>query len=215
MTWAKLDGKFHSHPKVLEIGYAATGLFALSLSYAAGHLTDGRLPLEWVKTHPKRLVGQLFDAGLWATDEHGWYIADYLDYNQSREQIRRRRKNVTQRVTRYRGKRNAVSNALVTGPIDKDKDKDALTRKSALVQSVNFDIDLPREVSEYARELRDATDKTTEALLDLRRRLPEAAFHSAMEALNERRQRKPPLTSETRYFLGTLRTMVRERRYGA
>jgi hypothetical protein len=44
MPHAALDLSFHSNPKVLSAGLAAKGLYAMSLSYWADHLTDGLVP---------------------------------------------------------------------------------------------------------------------------------------------------------------------------
>lgn len=43
MPWAKIDGSFSMHPKVLTAGNSATGCYARALAYCAEHLTDGYL----------------------------------------------------------------------------------------------------------------------------------------------------------------------------
>ena len=35
MPWARLDDKFHDHPKIVEVSLAAAGLYAIGLSYCS------------------------------------------------------------------------------------------------------------------------------------------------------------------------------------
>jgi hypothetical protein len=222
MTWAKLADTFHSHPKTLAMGYGAAGLYAVGLSYAAAHLTDGFLPLEWVRNATQRerkssrYVSRLLQVGAWETvaNPPGYRIVDFLDYNASREEISRNRKMQNDRVTRYRDRRR---NALVTPSIGPDPLKDPLRAplKDVLALDVDLSLDLPREVSDYVAELRDRNEQTEPVLIALRRELPEAAFRNAMESLKNRRKQKPPLVSETRYFVAALKAMQRDGRYGA
>lgn len=66
---------------------------------------------------------------------------------------------------------------------------------------------------EIARRLQGADDTTPIRLATAARGLPEAAIHTALESLEERRRRKPKLESEARYVTATLTTMKRERQY--
>ena len=219
MTWAKLSDNFHSHPKTLQMSWEEIGVYAVALSYAAANLTDGFLPDEWVRRtlgrRTRKLTDGLLSARAWERDSKrgGYLIVDFLDYNPSREEISEMRAKTRERVTRYRRR---VSNALVTqqDPVKDVKDLKPPLSVTSLV-GVENDFDIPREISDYANQLRDANDSTEAVLADFRRRLPEAAFHSAMEALRERRERKPALVSETRYFVRLLKNMVLDGRYDA
>lgn len=95
MTWARLDDTFHHHPKLMRVNLAATGLFALGLSYAADNLTDGHLPEKWVRGQmvgeDESLTDQLVRAGLWERAEGGFQIHDFDTYNLTREQVLSRR----------------------------------------------------------------------------------------------------------------------------
>lgn len=103
MTWAKLDDRFHSHPKVLRAGYAAAGLYAMGLSYAACHETDGELPEDFLqKPIARRLANQLVAIGLWERIDGGYLIPDFLDFNPSREALTERRKVERERIRRRR-----------------------------------------------------------------------------------------------------------------
>ena len=93
MTWAKLDDRFHSHPKIVSAGIAATGVYAMGLSYAACHDTDGLLPREWVKSirGGRRHVERLLELDLWREVKDGYSIPDYLDFNPSKAEVEERR----------------------------------------------------------------------------------------------------------------------------
>lgn len=92
MTWAKLDDRFHSHPKVENAGLAATGLFAKALSYAACHETDGHVPDAWVrKQGGPQHARKLLDLGLWERNGSGYLIVGFLEFNPSKADLERRR----------------------------------------------------------------------------------------------------------------------------
>lgn len=112
MTWARLDDGFHSHPKVIDLSFAARGLFATFLSYAAHFETDGLLTAKVVaKTahgrEGRRALRELTDAGMLETAVDGHpddlLIHDYLDCNPSRAELeaereRNRQKSAQRRV---------------------------------------------------------------------------------------------------------------------
>jgi len=83
----RLAPGFHSHPKVIEAGDAAIGLYCRALSYCWDHNTDGRIPHSFLKnklkTAERLVLFQLFDR-----DDQGYSIHDYLERNYSREQRR-------------------------------------------------------------------------------------------------------------------------------
>lgn len=66
---------------------------------------------------------------------------------------------------------------------------------------------------EIARTLQGADDSTPIRLATAARGLPEAAIHTALESLEQRRRKPPRLESEARYMVATLTTMKRERQY--
>jgi hypothetical protein len=103
MAWSRIDDSLHSHPKIMQVGNAATGLFVRLISYSSQHLTDGFVPATVARTYgTPRLLGALCDASLLVkidaksnqtSESHphfhgpGYVIHDYLDYNPSREQV--------------------------------------------------------------------------------------------------------------------------------
>ena len=128
MSWVRLDDRFHSDPKVVQAGNAAAGVFARALSYCADHLTDGFVPLEWVKTISKPAERRaLIEAELWveaaagqdfiaATKEEavrvkaptkGYFIPKYLRFNPSAEKVRDQQAKTGARVRALRERRAA------------------------------------------------------------------------------------------------------------
>ena len=66
MSWARLDDRFHSHPKVLAAGNAGAGLYCRALSYCADYGTYGFVPKAWAKMAGTTAeCTRLTDAGLW------------------------------------------------------------------------------------------------------------------------------------------------------
>ncbi len=92
MPHAALDLKFHSDPKVLNAGLAATGLYSMSLSYCADHLTDGHVPRAWAKAQGKpSVVKKLLDIGLWVETEDGYRVPNFLQHNFSKADVEAKR----------------------------------------------------------------------------------------------------------------------------
>jgi len=78
MTWFKVDDKFHSHRKVIELGknVDALALWVVAGSWSADHLTDGFIPesvlyrlLPVSKARAKRMAQALESVRLWVRVE--------------------------------------------------------------------------------------------------------------------------------------------------
>ncbi len=113
MSWAKLDDQFHAHRKAMKAwrGHPrALGLHMLAMSYCAGHLTDGLVDDEFVeeKVPAKRerelTTAALVDADLWAREDGGWRIHDWLEFNPSRADTLDKRHKEADRKARGRAK---------------------------------------------------------------------------------------------------------------
>ena len=93
MTWAKIDDNFCDHPKVVQAGPVAIGLWTCALSYCAKYLTDGFIPTNQVKRilidldDPMQVAEKLVSVGLWEMSDGGFIFHDYLVYNPSKEQV--------------------------------------------------------------------------------------------------------------------------------
>lgn len=100
MAWARLDDKYHGHPKITRIfdtNPGALGLYSLLLSYCASYETNGYVePWQMVRLSPKEVereqqIADLLKLGALLEHGDGYVVADYLDYNPSREQIANKR----------------------------------------------------------------------------------------------------------------------------
>ena len=130
MPWVKLDDQFSDHPKVLEAGPLASWLYVCGLTYAAKHLTDGFIPSGKIRAladvdNPQALADKLVATGLWDRVDNGYIIHDYLEYNPTSEETKRKRAANAKRQAEYRGKQgryetksNGVSNGTTNNATD-------------------------------------------------------------------------------------------------
>lgn len=88
MWWVRLDDDFPNHPKVVGLSDAAFRAYVQGLCYCSQYLTDGWLP---ARPGDRRAAGELVKAHLWVPDGEGFQVHDYLDHQQSREQVNARR----------------------------------------------------------------------------------------------------------------------------
>jgi hypothetical protein len=113
---------------------------------------------------------------------------------------------------------------VLSASTDKDStsyclDKEADSRASALPikQSQTGGNHIPSDslAERLLTEIRDANNRTRRVLHEFEQRLPDAAFATALESLQQRRRRtdRGPLTSEARYVVATLTQMEREGQY--
>lgn len=66
MSWARLDDRFHGHPKVLKAGNGAAGLYCRAISYCADYGTNGHIPTVWARwAGTTAECRKLVDVGLW------------------------------------------------------------------------------------------------------------------------------------------------------
>ena len=90
-----MDDTLHSHPKTRRAGLAAMGLWTVCGSYCMAYKTNGFVP-EWFVAgfqSGRKLAADLVRAGKWEDavkdNEKGWQFHDWLDYQQSAEEIER------------------------------------------------------------------------------------------------------------------------------
>jgi hypothetical protein len=124
MPWFRLDDSFHSHPKVIQAGNEAIGLYVRCGTYAAEHLTDGFVSKEIVALYgDENLAAALIKVKLWHRARGGWTIHDYLDYNPSAQAVDKERAAKAERQKRWlesrrRRVRDASSDASTDGSED-------------------------------------------------------------------------------------------------
>jgi len=91
MTYARVDDQFTEHPKVLEIGPLGEALWLRGLLYASRNLTDGFVPMAFLRRmgdmDALQQVPHLIAAGLWHECEGGYRIHDYDDWQRTKADI--------------------------------------------------------------------------------------------------------------------------------
>ena len=103
MAWFRLEDSFHSHPKVLRAGNAATGLWVRCGTYSAEHLLDGFVPTEVITRFGRKAETRaLIDAHLWVETDGGMLVPDFLEYNPAALVVKERRKRDAERKRRER-----------------------------------------------------------------------------------------------------------------
>ena len=114
MSWGLLDDKLHSHPKAIEAGLEAMGAWTLSKSHCHDYETDGvvsRAAALRICGGPsvlKRVSAALVRVGLWEAVDGGWRFHDWLDWNESVENIRAAKSGLSQKRAEA-GRRGAAS----------------------------------------------------------------------------------------------------------
>lgn len=106
MPWFKVDDSLAFHAKVMRAGNAAMGLWVRAGSYAAQHLTDGR-----VERHVARTLGtagearRLVDVGLWVEHDDGYVFHEWDERQPSRVDVLDRRQREAERKAEWRRRR--------------------------------------------------------------------------------------------------------------
>lgn len=110
MPYATFDDNFADHPKVAGLSDAAFRLHVAGILYCSRQMSDGLIPAAEVPRlvrRPRRpAIDELLDRGLWVSILDGAYaIHDYLDWNDSREKILKRRAAAAERKRRHLAQR--------------------------------------------------------------------------------------------------------------
>lgn len=88
MAWFKVDDGMHSHPKILDAGNEAIGLWARCGSYCSHYLTEGFVKRDVALLYgDMALVDVLVKVGLFEPVEGGWQMHDFLNYNPTKEKV--------------------------------------------------------------------------------------------------------------------------------
>ena len=94
MAWFQVDDQLSFHPKVIQAGNAAMGMWVRAGAWSQAHLTEGHIPAEQAKALGGLATAKkLVTAGLWETDsERGGFQFHQWDSRQmSADEIKERR----------------------------------------------------------------------------------------------------------------------------
>lgn len=121
MSWMKVDDKFHSHPKVLELfngpcPEAAVALWTLAGSWCSDQLTDGFVPVVQVRRlgFDVAAADELVRVRLWLRAEGGFQFHEWTKINPSRERVERERERGRERAAESRRRRGVRPNETRT-----------------------------------------------------------------------------------------------------
>jgi hypothetical protein len=114
MPWARLDDKLLTNVKVRALSAEAFRVWVFGLVYCQSELTDGFIPksaltLFGVPRDVTRAAHELCTAiaapgkePLWRCDDYGYYVHDYLAWNESRDAVMAKRKRENKRQQSWR-----------------------------------------------------------------------------------------------------------------
>ncbi|QHB37287.1 hypothetical protein SEA_GUDMIT_59 [Gordonia phage Gudmit] len=111
MTWFKVDDGFWSHPKVMMLSPEATSLWVRAGSYACQHLTDGAIPSAVLPILGSPDAAQeLVESGLWKAHRQGFRFHDWADFQETSDEVKKRREQARERQRRARASREKKRN---------------------------------------------------------------------------------------------------------
>lgn len=96
MSWFKVDDKFYSHPKVLQLSARAVSLWVRAGSWSSYYSTDGYIPQKMLAFFQvtKRTAEELVNSGLWETSEdHGYHFHDWERYQPTKDELKKIKQN--------------------------------------------------------------------------------------------------------------------------
>jgi hypothetical protein len=107
MAWGKVDDNLAFHPKVIEAGNDAMGLWVRALSWSMSILSDGYVPAGMVTAfNGDKCVNKLVDAGLWIAVDGGFQFKDWDQYQPTKEHVLSERASAKERMARVRGQKS-------------------------------------------------------------------------------------------------------------
>jgi len=107
MPYATFDDNFADHPKVAGLSDTAFRLHVAGILYCNRYLTDGLIAADevprLVRRYKRTSLVELVERGIWTSVLDGAYaIHDYLDWNDSRAQVEKRRADAAERKRRHK-----------------------------------------------------------------------------------------------------------------
>lgn len=106
MAWVRIHDGAMTHPKLLALTDKAFRLWVWGLSYCQTHLTDGAILTLAIPPRLKRAVEDLVTARLWERIDGALVVHDYLDWNDSRALVTKKRNDAKGRMADARDRRS-------------------------------------------------------------------------------------------------------------
>jgi hypothetical protein len=95
------------NPKILSVSLGARWALIKLWCYCAGSETDGHVPDEAARQRAsKKLLDELAGATLIHRNGSGWIVNDWLEYNISAADAKKKREQDAERLRRWRASRN-------------------------------------------------------------------------------------------------------------
>ena len=118
MPWFKVDDGFAFHPKAIEAGNAALGLWVRAGAWCGANLTDGALPRHMIGTlgAQARDARRLVTVGLWVETERGYQFHEWEKMQPTKADVEAERAENRKRQKAFRERqRNGVTNVVTDG----------------------------------------------------------------------------------------------------
>ncbi len=160
MPWGRLDDTLYDHPKLDALGSAklqGVGLWTLAITWSNRWLTDGAIPTERIKKlgGSVALANRLVDAGLFDKTATGYQIHDFLEFNDSREEILAKRAQERDKKRRQRANGSAH--------VDRDPNDGRFTPLSPQVSPGDTPRDNPRDSLQPSPATRPVPSRRSES----------------------------------------------------
>lgn len=102
MSYAQIDDQMTFNPKIIAAGNEAVGAWARMLSYCSAHQTDGLVPGQVAQmVAGADVLARLVAVGLLDADGSDYRVHDYLDWNISKADWKRKQAQEQERKRRY------------------------------------------------------------------------------------------------------------------
>lgn len=135
MTWIKLDANTPHHPKVSPLSDKAFRGWVAGLCYAGEFLTDGVLPVAFLKTIKRSVQDEILDARLWKVRADGTIeIHDYLHHQTRKEDVEYEKERNRAKAAAYRARKRAEKSDVTV-----DVTGDALPKSDHVVPNPDTD----------------------------------------------------------------------------
>lgn len=105
MPWVRIDENAMDHPKIAGLPAETFRLWVQALAYCQKFLTDGYVTdvaVRGLRSFSQKRRDTLIAAGLWDIDGAGIRVHDFLDWNESREQVMASRRYARERMKKLR-----------------------------------------------------------------------------------------------------------------